>query len=701
MSRETIFQQVAGGALTVEEALALLQQGEEASSPAELPLSEGQRALWAIQEMVPGNTAYHVPVALRLRADADPVLLEQALLRLGARHPMLRARIRRKDGEAVQEVEPALRVTLERENVSLLAESYLGRKLREESLRSIDLEAGPSWRAALFTGLGAGPVLLLVFHHLFVDGVSIPILLEDLAVGYAALRAGREPAFAPLQARYGDYVGQQRRMLAGPEGAALRRFWQSRFEDLPPRLLLPTERPRPPAPRLRGAHYRLDLPEATVRALEAVAERLDATPFLVLLGAWLVLLRRYTEVSDLAVGIPVMSRPSAAFERVIGYFSNMVVIRRTLEDDAPFEALVRGLRETVLDAVAHSDYPFATLVREVGEATRSSSEDFFRVGFYFQSWLAELERTTATSGLWTEYLPDLKQEGEFELVLDVHRFQDVWRLYFKYDPDLHEEAAISRMGAHYRWLLEQVIADPSRSLAKLEIVTPAERRQLLGASPPTRTPSPDGRCVHEIFAERAAETPDRIAARCGDELITYRALHERSHRLAALLQARGVRAGDPVGVLLERSLDLVVGLLGIMKSGGAYVPLDPIYPSDRLAFMLEDSGARLLLTRSTAEDRLPPRLPELVRIDRDLDDTGPLPELARGASPEGLVYIIYTSGSTGKPKGVPIRHRSLTNLLHEMARAPGFTRDDRMLAATTICFDISNLELWLPLFTGG
>ncbi|HSN98607.1 MAG TPA: condensation domain-containing protein, partial [Candidatus Nanopelagicales bacterium] len=595
MNRDIIFQQVARGTLTVAEALALLQQGDGATERARFPLSESQRALWSIHEMAPGNTAYHNPVALRLRSDADFALLEDALSRLVRRHPMLRARIRTQDGEPVQEIDPALRVALEIEDVSLLSETYIGRKLRDEALRALDLEAGPSWRAQVFTGLPSGPILLLVFHHLFLDGVSIPVFLEDLASCYGALREGREPAWAPLQAHYSDHVAQQQRLLAGPEGAALRQFWQRRFEELPPPLRVPPDRPRPATSSLRGAHYRIDLPAAPVHALEALAERLDATPFVVMLAAWLILLRRYADVHDLAVGIPVMGRPGAAFERVIGYFSNIVVVRRALEEDEPFEALVRDLRETVLDAVAHSDYPFATLVRELGEPTRSSSEDFCRVAFYFQSWFAELERTVGVSGpLWTEYLPDLKQEGEFELVLDVHRSRDLYRLYFKYNPDIHEESAISRMGAHYRWLLEQVIADPSRPLSRLELVTPAERRQLRETWNQTQRPYPADLCTHELFEQRAAETPDRIAVRCGDQAITYRALNERSHRLAALLQARGVRAGSPVGILVERSLDLTVALLGVMKAGGTYVPLDPIYPPDRLAFMLEDSGAKLL-----------------------------------------------------------------------------------------------------------
>ncbi|EDM73737.1 non-ribosomal peptide synthetase, partial [Plesiocystis pacifica SIR-1] len=600
---------------------------------------------------------------------------------------------------------------LEREALGPLSEAGVVERLRAEARRPLDLEQGPSWRALVLEPEGAAPVLLLVFHHLFFDGLCIPLVLGELARLHAAARAGDslDAALpAPAGTSFDAFVRWQRERLDGEGGEELRRFWAERFPDAPPTVDLRAAETSLDARRrgLEGAHLRLDLPAEVVAGVEALAAELGTTPFVLTLAVWLVLLRGYGRSDELCVGVPAMSRPSSAFEALVGYFSNVVVIRQRLDAGRPFSELVEAVHDAALDAVAHGDYPLAELIRENDLRGKA---DFFQAAFYFQNWF-EIERAAAaTTPLWTEYLGDVAQEGEFELVLEIHRFSERWRLFFKYDPAVHDAGSIARMAGRYRNLLDQVLADARRPVDQLQLPTPSERARVLGAwSRPESEPAPvPAWTVPERFAELAGDPVQgaRVALRCAGEVMSYAELHARASAVAVGLRRRGVGRGSVVGVMLERSSELVVGLLGVLMAGAAYLPLDPIYPEARLRTMLEDSGAALLLvdafgiSKPLAWPGSSWRAVELgacvLSGERASDSALPAP------TGEDLAYLIYTSGSTGRPKGVPIRHESLANLLAQVATRPGFGPDDRMLAATTVCFDIAMLELFLPLTQGG
>ncbi|WP_329586161.1 amino acid adenylation domain-containing protein [Kitasatospora sp. NBC_01250] len=657
-------------------------------------LSEGQRALWVIEQIAPGNYAYNLPLALWLDRDLDVLALRVVLQDLLDRHEELRASVRTgPDGPFVRiAAEPEL--PFQQVFLTSVAEQEVLARMRTELRRTFDLAEGPLLRATLYT-LGDGrQALLLAFHHLVFDGVSIALLLAELEQGYRTVRAGRLlPADRPARS-YADFAAWQRELLASAEGQRLREYWVERLRGRQTTVPLPLDRPRPPVPGFRGASVDGHLPAALAEQARALAAAEQVSLFGVLLAGWFALLHRYSDQGDIAVGTPTAGRPAGGYEDVLGYFMNMVVLAERIEGEEPFRALVRRVHRTTLGALEHSAYPLITLAEELRRADLASGAPF-NVAFYFQNWTRGAQAADPGRALVLGPVEGVHQEGEFDLTLEVVEQAEGCRYSLKYDPELFDAATVERIGEHFATLLADAVRAPGTTVGELELLTAAEREQL---APPAAADYPADTLVWELVRRQAEARPGAVAVRYQDTELTYRQLADRTVALAERLTAAGVGRGRTVGVLLPRDADLPVALLAVQAAGGAYVPLDPAYPAQRLAYMAEDAGLHLMLTHSTVQGDHG-AVPRLLVDQADVQP--PAAPSPGPAGPADTAYVIYTSGSTGRPKGVRVPHRALTNFLWSMAREPGFGPADTLLALTTVCFDISGLELYLPLISGG
>ena len=473
-------------------------------------------------------------------------------------------------------------------------------------------------------------------------------------------------------------------------------------------MTLPTDRTRPPLPSYRGAMHTVFLPEGLTGELKALGRRENVTLFMTLLAAFKVLLARYSGQDNLVVGSPIAGRNRVDLEGLIGFFVNTLALRTDLSGDPTFRELLGRIRESTLDAFAHKDLPLAKLVEELKPGRSSNQTPLFQVLFA----LEYLETPSLRlPGLVFEPMEFDLHWAKFDLSLTVSERSGGLRASFNYDTDLFDEGTIRRMAGHYQRLLEGIVADPGQPISQLPLLTEDERHQMLVEWNDTARGYPADRCVHQLFEEQVGRTPEAVAVVFENQQLTYRELNARSNQLARHLRSLGVGPEVLVGLYLERSLEMVVGLMGVLKAGGAYLPLDPSYPADRLGFMLDDARPRVVLTQRSLADALPPHASAVVCLDAPIAQTAMSPadssnrgdgprEVLGKPSPDSLAYVLYTSGSTGRPKGVQIPQRAVVNLLTSMRREPGLVPEDTFLAVTTLAFDIAALELFLPLTTG-
>ncbi|WP_316524147.1 non-ribosomal peptide synthetase [Kitasatospora brasiliensis] len=652
-------------------------------------LSEGQRALWVIEQIAPGNYAYNLPLALWLDAEADVLALRVVLQDLLDRHEELRATVRTGEDGPYARIAAEPELPFQQIWLTTRNEADLRERMREDLRRTFDLAAGPLLRATLYT-LGDGrQALLLTFHHLVFDGLSIAGLLTELEGGYRTLRAGRPlPADRPARS-YADFTAWQRDLLAGPEGERLRAYWAERLRGRRTTVPLPLDRPRPAVPGFRGASVDGHIPAEVAERARALAAAEQTSLFGVLLAGYFALLHRYTDQADLAVGTPTAGRPAGGYEDVFGYFMNMVVLAERIDTREAFRTLVRRVHRTVLDALDHSAYPLLSLAEDLRREDPAASAPF-NTAFYFQNWT----RAAQQGGVVLGPVEGVHQEGEFDLTLEVVEQSEGCRWTLKYDPELFDTATVERIGEHFTTLLAAAVAGPETAVGDLDLLTADERAALAA---PGAADYPADTLVWELVRRQAEARPGQVAVRHRDTELTYRQLVEQAEALAARLRAAGVGRGRTVGVLLPRDAGLPVALLAVQAAGGAYVPLDPAYPRQRLAYMAEDAGLHLMLTHSS----IPGGYGAVPRLLVDGEEQPPQAPSPGPAEPCDTAYVLYTSGSTGQPKGVAVPHRALVNFLWSMAREPGFGPGDTLLALTTVCFDISGLELYLPLISGG
>jgi aspartate racemase len=690
--------------LSAEEKRALLGQLLE-ENDIELnsfPLSFAQERLWFLNRWEPDSPAYNVSRAIQFRGTLNVKALRSTLEAIVSRHESLRTTFSLSDREPVQIISGSGSVSmplidLSGQSVSEESQAAEVRRLStEEARRVFDLNQGPLLRATLLRLSEEEHVLLLIMHHIISDGWSMGVLLRELSVLYEAHTTGKPSPLPELPIQYADFAVWQREWLQGEVLEAQLAYWKRQLGESLPVLQLPTDHPRPATQTFRGARQSLMLPQHVSEGLEALSRQEGVTLFMALLAAFKTLLYRYTGQEDIAVGSPLASRNRSEIEGLIGFFVNTLVLRSDLSGTPTFRELLERTRKVALDAYAHQDMPFEKLVEEIQPERDLSHNPLFQVMFILQNTPG---RTLELPGLAVSDLEVDNGTAKFDLTLSIVEGVEGLKATFEYNTDLFDEATVTRMAGHFRVLLEGIVADPDRRLSGLPLLTEVERHQLLVGWNETQADYPEDKCIHELFEAQVEQTPEAIAVVFDEEQLTYQELNRRANQLAHHLRRLGVGPGVLVGICLERSLEMVIGLLGILKAGGAYVPLDPAYPKERLAFMLEDSEVSILLT----QERLVGHSPlKVVCLDTDWESISQesQEDPITKTTADDVAYVIYTSGSTGKPKGVLGLNRGAVNRFMWMWESYPFEAGEICCQKTPLSFVDSVWEIFGPLLQG-
>jgi amino acid adenylation domain-containing protein len=660
-----------------------------------LPLSFIQERLWFLHQLDPHGSAHNIAIAVTTAGAVDLDVLQRSLAELLRRHEVLRCVFPSVDGEPVCVVTPPGDVALRVADLTGFepAERAAERaRLRHAEVRApIDLERGPVIRFMLVRGPERSE-LLVTQHHMVTDRWSLGVLLKELPRIYEAYRAGEPSPLPDPRLQYVDFAAWQRDWLRGPALERELAFWKGRLAGAPPALDVASDRPRPTLLTYAAATETLVLPKSLADEVARLSRAERCSPFMTLLAAWKVLLARHSDQTDIVVGSPVAGRPIVELEGMLGCFINTVVFRSSLAENPTFLELLRTVRPMVLDALSHQHLPFEKLVQEIQVERDPGRSPLAQVGFVYQNFSASVEVPAGVE--------ILSSGGSvFDLTLYLVDTADGLSATLEFSEALFDRTTAVRMLHRYRTLLEGIAAEPEQRIGDLPLLSPDERRGLQAEWERTRRPYAADATVVELVARAAERRGEAVALVSGDQSLSYAELDARSTRVALHLRALGARHGTTVAVALERSADLVVALLGVLKSGAAYLPLDPAHPQARLDYTLRDAGAAILITHEPGrwqghEARL--LTPEEATAPLDAHAAGTLPR----PEPEATAYVIYTSGSTGKPKGVEAPHRALANFLNSMRREPGLEEKDVLLAVTTPSFDISILELFLPLVVG-
>ncbi|RKH36646.1 amino acid adenylation domain-containing protein, partial [Corallococcus sicarius] len=677
-----------------------------ADRSAELPLSFAQQRLWFIHQLDPTDTTYNIPAALKLEGTLDVGALQRSFEELVRRHESLRTTFRTEAGEPFQDIHAPAPLPLPVTDLTRLsdASSRQAEALRlatEEARRPFNLERGPLLRALLLKLGDTEHVLVLNIHHIVSDGWSVGVLVREIAALYAAFLQGRPSPLPELPVQYADYSAWQRNWLRGPVLDAQLDYWRGQLTGAPAHLELPTDKQRPARQSFLGAVAPVRLPRELSDAVEALAKREGATPFMVLLAAWQLVLQRYSGQEDITVGSPIAGRRHVESESLIGFFVNTLVLRSQVKSDASFRQLLAQVRDTTLGAYEHQDLPFEKLVEVLHPARDLSRSPLFQVLFVLQNApVSEL----SLPGLTLRAVDVNSGMAKFDLDLTLQREEQGFTGSLTYATALFHPNTAARMVEHLQVLLGAAIAAPELPLSQLPMLTPDERHTLLVEWNDTGTKLSRG-LIHDLVAQQVARTPDATALVVGTQRLSYAQLDARANQLAHHLRSQGVGPEVRVAVLMERNVDLVTSLLAILKAGGTYVPLDPAYPRQRLDFTLADSGARLLLSHYPllASLKLDTQGVETLCLDALPEGVSALHTSApaTSVSEESLAYVIYTSGSTGRPKGVAISHASATAFLDWALSTFSPAQLKGTLAATSVCFDLSIFELFAPLACGG
>lgn len=699
--------------------LAQLQTEKEAcldflhSAGTYAPLAHGQQALWYIQQSDPANTAYNIPVPLLIHgAQLDISKLRQSLQALVDRHPMLRTIFITHEGQPLQKILHRSALAWEELEASAWPWDTVIAEVHARTQCPFELASGPLFRATLFHRDHA-LLLLLCAHHIVCDDWSAQVMLEDLRVLYAGITSGALP---PLERQYADYVHSQAELLSR-EGATLAAYWQKQLAGELPVLNLPMDRPRPPVLNLRGATHACQLRPELSRQLKALARAEGVTLYTLLLGAFAVLLHRYTGQDDIIVGSPTsVSRSQREFARTVGYFVNPIPLRLNLTGNPGFRTFLRRAYQTVLEGLAHHAYPFPLLVKELQPQRDPSRSPLFQTMFIFQNLRLDTDAAAPPAAdIAFELLETRQMEGQVDLILAMEEAGSADAALvgaFKYHTDLFTAPTIARLAEHWQTLLSGIVAAPDTPVGSLPLLSPFEQQQLLVDWNATARTIPGDPCFHQLFEAQVERTPDATAVvlvRADlPASLTYRELDIRANQLAHHLRELGV--GGPlgtetiVGVYAERSLEAVVALLGIWKAGGAYLPLDPAYSRDRLAFMVTDAQSAVIVTQPQLMAGMHALAgnAHLVSLDSSWQSIAAYPahNPACPVTAGNLAYVIYTSGSTGQPKGALIEHRGLSNLALAQSRAFGVRPTSRVLQVASLNFDASLSEMVMALCCG-
>jgi amino acid adenylation domain-containing protein len=667
------------------------------------PLSFGQRQLWFIHQLAPDTPAYNIPIAIKLKGCVNVTALTQSLNEIIRRHEVLRTNFALKEGEPVQVIKQAATLSLSIEDLRELSESdrikEAQRLATDIATQPFDLSCQLLLRGLLLRLADKEYRLLLTLHHIVSDAWSIGVFIRELAALYEAFDRGKPSPLPKLPIQYVDFAYWQRQTLQGERIQSLLAYWKQQLGGKLPVLNLPTDRPRSPLQTFRGGQTTLVLPHTLTAALKNLSHQEGVTLFMTLLAAFKTLLYRYTGQTDILVGSPIASRNRAEIESLIGFFVNVLVLRTDLSSEPSFRELLRRVRQVALDAYVNQDLPFEKLVEELHPERDLSYNPLFQVMFVLQN-----------VPIPTPKLSDISitcQEGyngtaKFDLTVFMQDTEEGLVATVEYNTDLFHTDTINRMLGHFSTLLDGIVANPDNAIGNLPLLTASEKQQLIVEFNNTKTDFPSDKCLHQLFEAQVERTPDAVAVVFENEQLTYHQLNQRVNQLAYYLQKLGVQPEVPVGICVERSITMLIGLLGILKAGGVYVPLDPAYPQERLAFMLEDAQAPILLTQKHLVESLPKHTANVVCLDQDwqaiAQESRENP--VNSVIADNLAYVIYTSGSTGKPKGTLIHHRGLVNYLAWCSQAYKVYQGEGAPVHSSMSFDMTITGLFSPLLVG-
>jgi amino acid adenylation domain-containing protein len=678
------------------------------------PLSFGQERLWFLDQLVPGNPAYNWPIAIRCTVPLDLQFYTRTLEEMLRRHQVLRASFPMVNGAPVQMVAPVETPYVQVTDLSALPvaerEATMQRLVREDARKAFDLARGPLYR---FHVLVLGPeewISAWTIHHAIIDGWSRKVMLDDLGALGAALADGSAPRLPPLAIQYGDYAAWQREWYQGDEAKKLVAYWRARLEGVP-NLELPTDRPRPAFPRFNGSSVQLRVSAALTEQLRALSQQAGSTLFMTMLAAFQATLHRHTGQTDIAVAIPVANRNRSELENLIGFFVNTLVIRTDLSGNPGFRALLGQVRQHCVDAYAHQEMPFEKLVEELRPAREVNRNPLAQVMFQLEN-IPKSNPTRAQAGQ-PSMQPLEMDSGTAIFDMSVHLYEpwdgellvreDGLTGVLTYNSDIFDDATIARFVQHLMLVLEHAATEPETPVRDIPILTVHEQQDMLTWNR-TAAPFDETACIGQRVQEQARRTPQAIAIVHGSVTVSYAELNAGSNRLAYFLRSLGVRADERVVLCVERSIEMVVGMLAILKAGGAYVPMDPSYPAARIAAMVHDSAPRAVLTQARFGALFGAANLPIIDLEDDgpwrvMDSGDPNPAEA-GLDAGKLAYLIYTSGSTGAPKAVMIEHRSLHNHVQWFVTEFGFAPTEQFLIMTSHCFDMTQKNIWGPLFIG-
>ncbi|MDX2242772.1 MAG: amino acid adenylation domain-containing protein [Leptolyngbyaceae cyanobacterium bins.302] len=720
------------------------------------PLSFAQQRLWFLYQLAPDNPFYNVPAAIRLTGTLNQAALERSFQEIVRRHAALRTRFTTLEGQPVQVVEPDVGVgagfgvdaaaattelltkhartellVVNLQTVAVSDRKRISQQLATaEAQRPFNLTTDSLLRLTLLQFDSTESVLLLTMHHIVADGWSLGVLMRELACCYTAFVEGRSPDLPPLPIQYTDFACWQRNWLEGEILEKQLAYWRKQLQDLPV-LELPSDSPRPAVQTYRGATYPLQISPAVTQALETLSQQAGASLFMTLLAAFQTVLYRYTGQEDMAIGSPIANRHRSEWEGLIGFFVNSLVLRSDLSGNPTFRELLERVRSVALAAYEHQDLPFEKLVEELDPDRDLSRNPLFQVAFALQN--APMQ-ALELPGLTLEPAPLESGSTRFDLEVHLwepaHGLRSLWQSqeglsgFISYSTDLFNRDRIDRLIGHFQTLLQGIVTNPDARLSDLPLLTPVERQQILvewNRSPlaplnkggnSLQVPlfkgdlggSVQNLCFHQIFEAQVRSAPNTIALVSDQGSLTYEELNQHADHLAHTLQQLGVQPDSLVGLCVDRSADMVIGILGILKAGGAYVPLDPNYPSDRLHFMLTDTQVSILLTQSWLVETLPRSQAQVLCLDQTDPPSPPYQGGCRrwgDLTPDNLAYVIYTSGSTGTPKGVLLSHRGLCNVVEAQQQVFHSSRNSRILQFSSLSFDASVFEIALALGSGG
>lgn len=675
---------------------------------AELPLSFAQERLWFLDQLEPGTPVYNLCQALRLRGALDVDALEAALNAVVQRHEVLRTNFVAAEGRPVQAIAPARALSIVRTDLATVPaaerEAELARLLRDEARHPFDLGQGALLRALVIRVAPEEHVLLLTMHHIISDGWSLGVLFREVGALYLERTTGTAAALPELPVQFADVALWEREQLKGAALDTSLAFWHKQLGGSLPVLDLPTDRPRPATPSSRGGMETLTLSPALATGLRALSQKEGATLYMTLLAAFEVLLHRWSGQDDLVVGSVVAGRRRTEMEKLIGFFVNTLVLRADLRGTPSFRQFLAQVRETSLAAFAHQDVPFERLVQELRPDRASNRNPLFQAMFVLQNAPAAASQWP---GLTLEPMDLTTGTTKFDLMLTMLESPEGLRAGFEYNADLFDAATVARMLRCFETLLTGIVAQPDAAVSRLPLLTEAERAQVVSEFNRTTTAYPRERTIAELFAEQVARSPEAPALTLRDQTLSYRELDTRAEALAAELRTQGVGPDVLVGVFFERSIEQIVALVAILKAGGAYVSFDPAYPAERLAFMLADTHAPVILTSRALKAKLPAHAAQVLCVE-DLPSASTSPSAtpvapaasAPRATADSLAYVSYTSGSTGRPKGVAVPQRGVVRLVRDTHFAR-FGADEVFLQFAPVAFDASTLEIWGALLNGG